>query len=90
MGRMQEKIFNENLTKRLENTCRFCDGNINKFSLILWRGVYPYEHTDSWQRFEEASLLKKKEFYSNLTVEDIIDADYTYMERIWGDFEIQN
>ena len=32
---------------------RFCGGNINKFVLLLRKGVYPYENMDSWKRFNE-------------------------------------
>ena len=30
-------------------------------------------------------LGKKKEFYSNLTMEGITDSDYKHSERIWKD-----
>lgn len=35
-------------------------------------------------------LPDKKEFYSNLTLEDIRDADYKHVKRVWEDFKIQN
>ena len=31
---------------------------------------------DDWEKFYEASLSKKEDFYSHLKVEDITDADY--------------
>ena len=34
--------------------------------------------------------LKKKEFYSNLNMEDIKDADYMHVKRVCKDFEIKN
>ena len=42
------------------------------------RGFYIYENMDSWQRFNESSLPNKKEFYSNLSVEDIADSDFKH------------
>ena len=33
--------------------------------------------------------LKKKEFYSNLNMEDITDADYMHAKRVCKDFEIR-
>ena len=39
--------------------------------LLLRKGVYPYDYMDSWERFNETSLSSKKEFYSNLIMEDI-------------------
>ena len=45
---------------------------------------------DSWQRFNETSLPDKKEFYSNLTIENITDADKKHAKRVLEDFKIQN
>ena len=43
---------------------QFCSGNINKFVLLLRKVVYPYEYMDTWERFNETSLLNKRDFYS--------------------------
>ena len=44
---------------------------------------------DNLEKFNEVSLLeKKKEFYSNLKMEDITDADYRHAKRVSKDFEI--
>ena len=40
---------------------------------MLWKGVYPYECMNSWERFSRTSLPEKKEFNGNLTMEDITD-----------------
>ena len=39
-----KKDFNEDLTKRYANTYKFCCGDINKNSLMLRKGVYPYKY----------------------------------------------
>ena len=41
---------------------QFCNGDINEFVLLLRKGVYLYEQMDSWERFNETSLLDKKAF----------------------------
>ena len=41
---------------------------------MLQKGVYPYQYMDEWEEFNETSL-PEEEFYSNLNMEDIIDAD---------------
>ena len=43
---------------------------------------------DSWERFNETSLPPKKDFYSELTLEDICDKDYNHAQKVWEVFEI--
>ena len=60
------------------NTYKFSNHDINKFILLLRKGVYPYEYMDDWEKFNETSLPEKENFYSNLNMEDITNADYTH------------
>ena len=69
---------------------QFCNGDINKFVLLLRKGVYPYEYMDSWQKFDEKRLPPKKTFYSNLNLEDISDEDYAHAQKVWDVFEIND
>ena len=57
---------NKGLIKKFPNMYQFCDGDSNKFVLQPRKGVYPYEHIDSWERFNETSLSDKKALYSEL------------------------
>ena len=43
-GKKHKKYFNKDLIKRFTNTYEFCDGDINKFCLMLRKDVYPYEY----------------------------------------------
>ena len=45
-------------------------------SLLLRKGVCPYDYVDSMRKLEETSLLSKEAFYSKLTDEGIKDEDY--------------
>ena len=45
---------------------------------------------DSWERFDEKLLPNKKNFYSNLNMEDITDADYSYAKRVFKNFNNKN
>ena len=45
---------------------------------------------DSWERFDETSLLDKKPFYSELNFEDITDKDHEHYQKVWQEFEIKN
>ena len=78
-----KKDFNKELIKRFENACEFCDRDINKFTLLLRKGVYPYEYMDSWEKFDETSLPNKEAFYSSLDMEDITDVDYRHAKRVF-------
>ena len=69
---------------------KFCNGDLNKFVLLLRKGVYPYEYMDSWERFDETSLPNKKAFYSELNLEDITDKDYEHAQKVWKVFGIKN
>ena len=57
-----------------KNTFKFSNNDINKFILLLRKGVYPYEYMDDWEKFNETTLPGKEEFYSNLNTEEITDA----------------
>ena len=76
-----KKDFNKELINRFSSTYKFCNGDINKFILLLRKGVYPYEHTDSWERFNKTSLPNKEAFYSALNMEDITDVDYRHAKK---------
>ena len=77
-----EEKFNKKLIRRFANTYDFCNGDLNKFILLLRKRVYPYEYMDSWQRFGETSLPDKA-FYSNLNMENITGVDYRHGETVF-------
>ena len=82
--------FNKDLIKKLKNTYSFCNNDLNKFILLLRKGVYSYEYVDNWERFNETSLPSKKDFYSNLNMEDIDDIDYRHGNNVFKGFKLEN
>ena len=84
-----EKDFNKDLIKSFANICKFCNGDLNKFILLLRKGFYPYEYMDSWRRFDETSLPDKEAFYSNLNMEDITDTDYRHANKVFKKFKLR-
>ena len=84
------KIDSDVLIKRFYNTYQLSDNDINKFELLLRKGVYPYEYMDSWKRFSETELPSKDKFYSALNLEDISDDDYAHTINVWNTFNISN
>ena len=75
------KSVNE-LIEKFPNTYKFCNRNLNKFFLLLRKGVYPYEYMDSWEKFNEALLPDKESFYSKLNKEGITDEDYEDAQKV--------
>ena len=67
-----EKEINRGLIERFASTYKFCNNDLNKFVMLLRKGVYPYEYMDSWYKFIETSIPNKESFYSNLTMENIV------------------
>ena len=77
-----EKDVNKELIKRFANTYEFCNGDLNKFILLLRKGVYPYEYMDNWEKYDEKSLPDKEYFYSTLNMENIDDIDYRHGNNV--------
>ena len=70
------------LIKNSQSVYQFCNGDINKFVLLLRKGVYPYEYMDSWERFDETSLPDKEAFHSELNLGDVTDEDYVHGQKV--------
>ena len=78
------------LIKKFSKIYHFCNGDINKFVALLRKGVYPYEYMGSWKRFNETSLPDEKSFYSEFNLENITDADYIRVQKIFKDFNLKD
>ena len=85
-----EKDFNKELIKKFAKTYWFCNKDLNKFILLLRKGVYPYEYMDNWERFDETLLPNKEVFYSSLNMEDIINADYRHANKVFKEFKLKH
>ena len=79
-----EKEFNKELIERFANTYKFCDNDLDKFIMLLRKGVYPYEYIDEWDRFNEKVLPGKESFYTNLTLENISEIDYAHANNVFN------
>ena len=61
-----QRKFDEKLKEWYFNTYKFSNHDNNKFILVLWKGFYPYECMDDWEKFNETLLPEKEDFYSHL------------------------
>ena len=82
--------INRRIIKKFPSIYQFCNGDLNKFILLLRKGVYPYEYMDSWKKIDEITLPRKEVFHSNLNLEDISNEDYAHKQKVWDVFEIKN
>ena len=78
----QCKKLIEGLIKKFPSVYQFCNGNLNKFVLLLRKGVYPYQYMDRWKKFDETTLLLREAFYINLNLEDVSDEDYAHAQKV--------
>ena len=78
------------LIEKFPNVYKFFKDDLNKFALLLKKGVYPYEYMDSWERFDETSLPDKNCFYSEFILGGITNRNYSHAQKVWEVFEINN
>ena len=56
------KKFIEGLIKKFPSIYQFFNGDLNKFILLLRKGVYPFEYIDSWENLMKLHYHLKKPF----------------------------
>ena len=74
------------LKKNFDHTSRYWDC-YQKFRLMIWKGVYPYECMDSSKKFEEKNLPPKTKFYNKLDMKCMSDNDYEDAQQVWNNTE---
>ena len=62
----------EGLIKKFPSLYQFCKDDLNKFSLLLRKGIYLYGDMDNWEKFDKTTLLTKEAFYSNLNLKVLV------------------
>ena len=90
VSEINNKISQDELIEKFLNIYQLCNKDLNKFELLLRKGVYPYEYMDSLKRFKEESLPDKEFFYSELNKEDIADECYGHAQKVWDALNIKN
>ena len=68
--------INKELVERFSNTYNFCNNDINKFVMLLKKGVYPYEYMDGWDKFNEKLIYYK--------------IDYIHANNVFKTFKLNN
>ena len=89
ISEIDRKISYDALIGKFYNTYQLCNKDLNKFALLLRKGVYSYEYMVTWKRIKEESLPDKECFYSELNKEHITDEDYAHAHLVWDTFNIK-
>ena len=58
-------------------------------SLLIRKGVYPYDYVTSIEKLQETKLPPKEALYSILYNEEISDEDYQHALNVWNTFNCQ-
>ena len=63
--------------------------NKGHHSLLLCKGVYPYDYVDRPEVLDETTLPPPEAFYNSLSGEHISEGDYQHACQVWEAFEIK-
>jgi hypothetical protein len=90
LEKLVENLPKKDLSKTFINMKQgFSTYNDEDFSLLVRKGVYPYDYMNSFDRFNE-TLPSKESFYSKLTDSNISDEDYTHAQNVFHKFGCKN
>ena len=78
-----------NLAKGGHEFWRFEGYNSEQRSLLIRKGVYPYEYMDSWEKFR-SELPSIDKFYSKLNMSGINNEDCQHARNVWDKFKLKN
>ena len=93
------QFMNASLEKLVSNLAKNGDNKFptlkkyidsDKVPLLLRKGVYPYDHMDCVERFEEPTLPPKESSFNKLNDEQISDEDYAHATSVFNSFACQN
>ena len=62
----------------------------DKLSLLLRKGVYPYDYVDSPIKLTETQLPPPSAFENTLTGESVSEKDYDHAQNVWQIFNIKS
>ena len=74
------KIINTSLTRNKKKKIHTNLLTPTILSLLLRKGVYPYEYINDWEKINETP--EKEDFYKHLNIEDITDVYYAHPKRV--------
>jgi len=83
LSMLAKNLLTPDFSKFRETGNHFSTDDMN---LVTRKGVYPYEYTDEWSKFDENVLPDTAEFYSILTELVVEDKEYEHAMKVWENF----
>ena len=80
MAASLDKLSNNLKIDQFVNMRKYYGGN--QLSILLRKGVYPYNYVDSMRKLNETSLPPKEAFCFKLTDGGITDEDYQHAQTV--------
>ena len=80
----------DDLVERCPNVYSICNGDLDKFLLLLRKGVYPYDYMNGWSRFNETWNAPFEKYISKLNLKNITKEDYIHSQKVWDIFKIKD
>ena len=77
------------MIEKCPNTYAHCNNDLDKFLLLLRKGVYPYQYMDRWFRFNETQNAPFEKYYSKLNLSNISQENYVHSQKVWNEFQIK-
>ena len=90
LSEINNKMSYASLIEKFPNTYQLCNKDLNKFALLLRKGVYPYEYMDSWNKFNEPVPMVEDLYFSELNQESITKKDLKHVKKVCDTFKIKN
>ena len=90
VSEIDNKISHSKLIKKFFNTYQLCNKDLNRFALLLRKGVYPYEYINSWNKFNKLVSLVEDHYYSKLNQKGITKEHLKHVKNICDTFRIKN
>ena len=90
VSEIDRKMSYAALIEKFSNTYQLCNKDLNKFALLLRKGVYHYEYMHSWNQFNEPVPLVEDYYYSKLNQKCITKEDLKHVKKVCDTFKIKN
>ena len=83
-----DKVSSNLKIDQFVNLMKYYSGN--QLSLLLRKGVYPYDYIDCMKKLDETSLPPKEAFYSKLTGNGFTDEAYQHAHTVGKECNIES